>query len=151
MTFRKILSPVDFSDGSREAIKSAARLAIDHHAELVIFHAWYLPPVTFAGEFSYPAQTVTAMNESAERGMTAAIAEARSLGVETVSSRLVSGTPWQQIVELAIADPSIDLIVVGTQARTGLSRLVLGSTAEMVVRVATGVPWAGPWDGWWCS
>lgn len=136
MTLRKILSPVDFSEGSREAMRTAAHLAIEHHAELVVCHAWYLPPMTFAGDFSYPAQAVNDMNESAERGLATAIAEARALGVETVSSRLVTGSPWQQIVELAIADTSIDLIIVGTQGRTGLSRLLLGSTAEMVVRHA---------------
>ncbi|MEO8840406.1 MAG: universal stress protein [Kofleriaceae bacterium] len=136
MTFRKILSPIDFSEGARDAMKAAARLAIQHGAELVICHAWYIPPMAFGSEFGYSAALVSGANEDADRAVAAAVAEARSLGVAKVSSHVVSGPPWQQIVELATADPAIDLIVIGTHGRTGLSRMVLGSVAEMVVRHA---------------
>jgi len=45
------------------------------------------------------------------------------------------GAPWQEIVRLA-ADEHADMIVMGTQGRSGLDRLLLGSVAERVVRHA---------------
>ncbi|MEO8840980.1 MAG: universal stress protein [Kofleriaceae bacterium] len=136
MTLRKILSPIDFSEGARDAMRTASRLAIEQGAELVICHAWYIPPLAFGSEVGYSAELASSANEEADRALAAAVAEARSLGVAKVSSHVVSGPPWQQIVELAKADPSIDLIVIGTHGRTGLSRMFLGSVAEMVVRHA---------------
>jgi nucleotide-binding universal stress UspA family protein len=136
MTIRKILCPIDFSEDSRQAMKSAAQLAIEHRAELMIFHAWYIPPMALGSEFGYPAELVTDANGAADRGMAAAVVEARALGVATVSSRVVCGPPWQEIIASATADPAIDLIVIGTHGRTGLARVFLGSVAEMVVRHA---------------
>lgn len=48
---------------------------------------------------------------------------------------LREGTPWKEIVESAREWPA-DLIVVGTHGRSGLTRLLFGSTAEGVVRHA---------------
>jgi universal stress protein A len=51
-------------------------------------------------------------------------------------TRLVNmGVPYQRIVETATAE-QVDLIVMATRGRTGLSHLVLGSVAERVVRTA---------------
>jgi nucleotide-binding universal stress UspA family protein len=135
MTFRKILCPIDVS-GSTEAVRVAARIAIRHASELVIAHSWYLPPVVFAGEFSYPADLVQGLTADAERGLTAAVDEARTLGASRVTTLLLSGPPWERIVEAAEAAKEVDLIVVGTRGHTGLARLFLGSVAEMVVRHA---------------
>jgi nucleotide-binding universal stress UspA family protein len=49
---------------------------------------------------------------------------------------MLSGLPWQQIVETARCEPGLGLIVIGTHGRTGLSRVLLGSVAELVVRHA---------------
>jgi len=40
MPFRKILCPVDFSEPSREALRTAARLAVEGGAELTLVHVW---------------------------------------------------------------------------------------------------------------
>jgi nucleotide-binding universal stress UspA family protein len=45
------------------------------------------------------------------------------------------GVPWQEIVRLAVEEHA-DMIVMGTQGRTGLERLLLGSVAERVIRQA---------------
>jgi len=54
-----------------------------------------------------------------------------------VTTLALSGAPWDQIVSAARKDPAIDLIVLGTHGRTGLARLLMGSTAEQVVRKAS--------------
>jgi nucleotide-binding universal stress UspA family protein len=135
MTLRRILCPIDFSVASTEALHVAARIAVDHASELVVLHSWYLPPVVF-DELSYPADLVGALAEDAERGVAAALDDVQSLGVTRVSSRVVSGPPWERIVEAAEAATEVDLIVLGTRGRTGSARMVLGSVAEMVVRHA---------------
>jgi nucleotide-binding universal stress UspA family protein len=45
------------------------------------------------------------------------------------------GTPYHKIVEMAAAE-KVDLIVMATHGRTGLSHMVMGSVAERVVRTA---------------
>ncbi|MBA2540002.1 MAG: universal stress protein [Deltaproteobacteria bacterium] len=53
-----------------------------------------------------------------------------------MSTKFLQGAPWHAMVELAEADGSFDLIVMGTHGRTGLKRLLIGSIAEKVVRHA---------------
>jgi len=135
MPIKKILCAVDFSPGARQAMSTAVRLANVYEAELVLVHAWYLP-AALAGEYTYPADIVTEMTNEAHRGLDAAIAEATNLGATRVTAMLTQGMPWQQIVDAAKADPGFDLIVTGSRGRTGISRVLLGSVAELVVRHA---------------
>ena len=64
-------------------------------------------------------------------------ARAAALAAEGVTARAVvrAGVPWREIVHLA-AEEHADMIVMGTQGRTGLEHLLLGSVAERVVRTA---------------
>lgn len=130
---RKILCPIDFSSGSHHAFRVAARLASELDATLELVHAWHLPALATGGEYPLPGEAIQGMVDDAERGLTDTLAEAKKLGVARVTSQLVSGLPWERIVELA--GPN-DLIVMGTHGRTGISRFLLGSVAEKVVRHA---------------
>ena len=135
MSFAKILCPVDFSPGSQHAMKVAARLA-GTSAELVIAHAWYLPPLAFAGELPLPPSTIQDMVDDEHRGLEAAAAEASKLGAPRVSSIFLSGAAGDRIVSTLRDDPAFELVVMGTHGRTGLKRILLGSVAEYVVRHA---------------
>jgi nucleotide-binding universal stress UspA family protein len=136
MTFRKILCPTDFSTGSQHALRVAARLAKESKAELVIAHSWHVPDIAFA-EFTFPGDLIRQLAEDAERGLAAVVQEAKSLGVESVTSTLTEGWPWKDLVEVVEKDDGFDLIVIGTHGRTGLRRVMLGSVAEKVIRHAT--------------
>ncbi len=136
MSFRKILCPIDFSPGSDYALRVAVRLATHTGAELVIVHAWYLPPMAYAGEQPFPPAALQQMVDNGERGLAAAVREATTLGAERVSSRMLTGLPWDRIVETLRTDRALDLVVMGTHGRTGLARVLLGSVAEKVVRLA---------------
>jgi len=136
MAFRKVLCPIDFSTGSEQAMRVAARLANEHAAELVLVHVWHLPPVAFAGEYMYPADIVQQLGDDAQGALETATAEATKLGIARVTSTLLTGVPWQEIVEAAQRDAGATLVVIGTHGRTGLARVLLGSVAEMVVRHA---------------
>lgn len=62
--------------------------------------------------------------------------EAEETGAKLVTTRVVIGTPWHEIVEALRADRSFDLVIVGTHGRTGIKHVLLGSVAERVVRFA---------------
>jgi nucleotide-binding universal stress UspA family protein len=147
MSFRKILCPIDFSPTSDEALQVAARLATEQNAELVIAHAWYLPPAAFAGEYTYPAGMIRDILIDTEKNLAAAVTTARSLGASRVSSLVLEGQPWMTLVLQIENTKDIDLVVIGTHGRSGLSRFFLGSVAEMVVRHAPCSVLAVPTNG----
>lgn len=136
MAFTKIMCPVDFSPGSQQAMRTAVRIANEHDAELVVVHSWYMPPATFVGDYVYAADIVQTMSEDAQSALDNAVDEARKLGARRVRPRMLNGLPWQQIVEAAQNESGLGLIVIGTHGRTGLSRVLMGSVAELVVRHA---------------
>lgn len=136
MAFTKIMCPVDFSPGSQQAMRTAVRIANEQDAELLLVHSWYIPPVAFAGEYVYASDLVQTMTDDAQRALDGAVADARKLGARRVASRMLNGLPWQQIIDAARAEPGLGLIVIGTHGRTGLSRVLMGSVAELVVRHA---------------
>lgn len=146
MVIKKILCAIDFSLGSQRALREAARLAAEADGELVLVHVWYVPPSAFAGEYMIPPPVVQQMSDDASRGLDDAIRDAKTFGAKRVTAKLLQGVPWNAIVEM-VDDPSYDLVVIGTHGRTGLSRVLLGSVAEKVVRHAPCSVLAVPADG----
>lgn len=136
MTFRKILCPTDFSPGSQHAMRFAARLAAGSGAELVLAHVWHVPPFAFGGGDPFPGEALQRMAKDRERDLAAAVAQAIELGAPRVTSRFLTGVPWDQIVEALQGDEAFELAVLGTHGRTGLARILLGSVTEKVVRHA---------------
>jgi len=135
MGFQKILCPIDFSAGSQTAMSVAVRLAWESDAELVLVHAWHVPPPAIPVEYTFPPQTLELLRDDAQRGLDAAVRDAAALGAKRVSSLLLTAVPWRAIID-TLDDPTFDLVVIGTHGRTGVARILLGSVAEKVVRHA---------------
>lgn len=135
MAFKKILCPVDFSPGSQQAMRVAVRLANEADAELMLVHVWHLPPIASTEEATFPADTIELMIRDEERGLADASLMASKLGAKRVTTKFLTGVPWDQIVE-TLRDPAIGLVVLGAQGRTGFERILLGSVTEKVVRHA---------------
>jgi nucleotide-binding universal stress UspA family protein len=133
MAFQKILCPIDFSDGSREAMRVASQLATGPGASVTLVHVWQMPGYPLA---PMAGDIVQGLVDDAERELAVWKGLATGLGIAQVTTRFVTGAPWHEVVELARADVSIDLIVIGTHGRTGLAHALLGSVAEKVVRHA---------------
>jgi nucleotide-binding universal stress UspA family protein len=136
MTFKKILCPTDFSAGSEQAMRVAIRIANEADAELVLVHAWHLPPMAYGSEYALAAEVMQEIGESARAALEAATREAAVLGAKRLASRLLSGAPRYEIVRVLEHDPAFDLVVMGTHGRTGLARILLGSVAADVIRHA---------------
>jgi universal stress protein A len=133
MRFKKLLVAVDFSEPSQAAFHTAAQLAADAGAQLVIVHVFQ--PASYTGPLMPVAATEDAQRD-ARASLAALERQAESVGARRVSSALLTGTPWHEIVELARKDEAIDLVVLGTHGHTGLKHVLIGSVAERVVRHA---------------
>lgn len=130
-TVRKILVPVDFFAKSLRALRVAADLAAQQGAELRVLHVMELPhPAPSAGAVEQAETDIqaTSMKMLADICRQALL----SAGVER---EVAWGNPAEVIVQKA-EEWEVDLIVMGTAARKGVSRLLLGSVAESVVRSA---------------
>jgi nucleotide-binding universal stress UspA family protein len=130
MHVSKILFPTDFSEASQHALAWAASLARDNGATLVIAHVEE-PPITYGGgEMYYPLEEP---DRDTLRESLAHVMPADPLVL--CEHKLLVGDPASAIVSAAESEGA-DLIVMGTHGRTGLTRLLMGSVAEAVVRRA---------------
>jgi nucleotide-binding universal stress UspA family protein len=131
MQISKILVPVDFSTPTRAAVQMATSLAKDHGASLLLLHVEE-PPLAYGGGELYYG--VDAPDVDALRKM---LEEVKPTDPNVFCTRrLVTGDPAAAIVRVAEED-SADLIVMSTHGRTGVTRFLMGSVAEEVVRKAT--------------
>ena len=133
-TFKNILCPVDFSSCSRNALTAATELARTSEAALTIIHVWQ-PPLFGAPDATIPGEVIQTMADTAEHTLADWEASARAAGIKTVTSTMVAGTPWSEIIRL-VGVTHADLVVMGTHGRTGLDHALIGSVAERVVRHA---------------
>ncbi len=136
MTFQKILCPIDFSECSKSAMRTAVQLARESGAPLTLLHVWHFPAYAFAPDAPIPVNLIQELAADAECSLVEWGRDAKALGAERVSTLLVEGVPWDRIVDTLGRDPSYDLAVMGTHGRTGLKHVLLGSVAEKVVRHA---------------
>ncbi|MDE0206924.1 MAG: universal stress protein [Candidatus Tectomicrobia bacterium] len=132
MTYARILVPTDFSADADHALEHAIGLARQFQSRLTLVHVvhLYLPGSAEAGFPAYVEQ----LRRDADQQLQAprSRVEATEVPFETCTEM---GVPADRIVEVA-RDRQVDLIVMGTQGRTGLPHLLLGSVAEHVVRLA---------------
>lgn len=134
--WKKLLCPIDFSDASREALETAAALAKRHGAALTLFHAYPVPGYTFPdGSFVASSKMLEELAEQANRHLAEWKAIAVAAGVTSVEAATAVGEPAHEIVTFA-TEHGMDLVVVGTHGRTGLTHALMGSVAERVVRKA---------------
>jgi nucleotide-binding universal stress UspA family protein len=127
----KILFPTDFSTASEDALRWATSLARDSGATLSIVHVEE-PPMAYGGGEMYIALDDDETKGELRRMLGNVVPTDHNVPFE---HRLLVGEPATAIVEDAEKEGA-DLIVMGTHGRTGLSRLLMGSVAEAVVRRA---------------
>ena len=132
----KILHPTDFSACAEEARAHAIRLARALGAELVLLHVLVETPLY--GEGLVAMKQVRELYETqrkwAGETLEARAAEASAAGA-TTRWKLSVGVPFEEIVRAA-REEGADMIVMGTHGRRGLDRLLLGSVANRVIRLA---------------
>ena len=133
---KKILVPIDFSEESKKALLYALPFAEQFGAEIILLHV-VTPMIRPEGYMIVPValegRTVAWMYE---REQQLASLRHREIGEMIKGGNIVQmGKPDQEIITLAKAR-KVDLIIIATHGYSGLKHVVLGSTAERVVRHA---------------
>jgi universal stress protein A len=130
-----ILVPIDFSDDSRKALRYALTFAKDFGARISLVYVFqpYVYPLEMSPEPLMPPNAVF-VKESQKRLEKFAEKEISPSLLDKVYVK--TGKPFREIVDLA-KKIHADLIVISTHGYTGLKRMVLGSTAESIIRYAT--------------
>lgn len=129
LRIQTILIPTDFSPGSEPALDVAHSLTRDHQARLILMNVVLPPPVR---EVALPDAEMAGLVAGAKKQLAVLAARFSDLPVET---HAVVGDAGHAIVETA-REAQADLIVMGTQGRSGVTRFLLGSVAEHVLRHA---------------
>lgn len=127
-----IVYPTDFSVLSEATLEVAVAVARETGGRLLITHVKHdvLPNRLEPGPIGVP-------QDVDELPLARMLEEIRPSDPQVpFEHRLLSGDPAEQILQLAARERA-DLIVMSTHGRTGLSRALLGSVAEVVVRRAS--------------
>jgi nucleotide-binding universal stress UspA family protein len=133
--YKRILVPVDGSETSNRAVVAALQMARENGGRVRLLHA--LDELAYLTGYEYSADLLQAARDQGGRVLTDALSMAESAAV-TADTKLVE-TAGRRLGELVAEEArnwEADLVVVGTHGRRGMSRILLGSGAEQVLRLA---------------
>lgn len=138
--FNRILISVDGSDTSNKALVAGLQLARETSGSVRLVH--FMNEMAYMGGVdpygTYSADLAGMMREGGAKVLSDAMAVAQSAGVE--ASQVLLDEPGKRLgeaVSAAATSWGADLVVVGSHGRRGLGRVLLGSGAEQILRLAT--------------
>jgi nucleotide-binding universal stress UspA family protein len=131
--FKHILAPTDFGESSGRALEVAMDLSKKYAAALTLLHTYEIPGYFYPGMPATAADLLAPIREIAEKHIEETLAEIRK-ELPHAQSQCCFGVPWQEILRV-VTENSVDLVVMGTHGRRGLSHALLGSVAEKTVRL----------------
>jgi nucleotide-binding universal stress UspA family protein len=132
---RKILIPIDFSELSRKALHYANALAKQSRAGMFLLHVVEPVPLV-TSEFAFAAASVSDFRPSQKEATRRIATWRKAIDSSVPVLTLVRAGESAREIVTAASECDCDLIVIGTHGRTGLDRMMMGSTAERVVRFA---------------
>jgi nucleotide-binding universal stress UspA family protein len=137
--FKRILIPVDGSDTATKALIAGLQMARETSASVRLVHVVnemaYLGGIDPYG--TYSADLAGMMREGGAKVLTDAMAIAQSAGIEASQALLDEpGKRLGESVAEAVKLWSADLVVVGSHGRRGIGRVLMGSGAEQILRLA---------------
>ncbi|MHC4183030.1 MAG: universal stress protein [Planctomycetota bacterium] len=134
INLKKILCPIDHSDGSKEALKYAVSFAMKNEAKLYLLH------VIDIRSFDESIDTMATQipNDETIKQLKTKLLECIPEEIRSdmqIEALVVQGIPFAEIISIAKGN-NVDMIVMGTHGRTGLAHIMIGSVSEKVVRKA---------------
>jgi nucleotide-binding universal stress UspA family protein len=133
MNIEKLLLATDFSSWARRAEEYALSLAGSWRAHLTVMTVLEFPP-GMNPDYPVNQQYLTDRMREASEQLVEFKGRATKRGI-VVATRIATGIPSEELNAAALAEES-RLIIVGTRGKTGLAHVLLGSTAERVIRTA---------------
>ncbi len=132
-TITKLLLATDFSEWARRAEDYACSLASSWHIPLTVMTVLEFPP-GLNPDYPVNQQYLAYRMSEASGQLSDFKVHAARRGI-AVATRMATGIPSEEVNTAALAEGS-ELIVMGTRGKTGLAHVLLGSTAERVIRTA---------------
>lgn len=129
---KKILLPIDFSAAGKPALRYAKAFAQLTKASICLVHV--MERIYSPDEFTYIQIDITKTEGQVSREI-GALQMGMFQEIKTDFS-IRQGLPFQEIVDAA-EEKNADLIIMATHGYTGFRRILIGSTAERVIRYAT--------------
>ncbi|GAH46139.1 unnamed protein product [marine sediment metagenome] len=133
---KKILLPIDFSGASIKILQYAIFLAEKYNAKIFIVSVVEYP-YTISGvpHFRPNDEYEEKMIRIAEKNMASFIEENKDLMPVSFESSILFGHAAEKIISYAEME-SFDLIIIGTHGHKGLEKMLFGSVAEKIIKLA---------------
>jgi universal stress protein A len=133
ITIKSILCPMDFSDASKNAYRYACEFAKSMGSKVILLNVIEPRPIAAEMSLSYiPLEEDLVV--AAREDFIPMVKEAETAGID-VSADVTIGLPAESILQ-HVAELDVNLLIMGSHGKTGLSRLLMGSVAEAVIRKA---------------
>lgn len=133
-TIRRILVATDLSPRAERAVERAARLCVAHGAELELLHVFNSKPLQrLLGHADAVDSAERELRREAQTGLHEQAESLRHRHGITVGAQLIDGRPARTIAERAA---SADLLVIGSHGEHFVRDLLLGGTAQKLVRLS---------------
>jgi len=133
MRVKSILAPTDFSETANHAVEQAIELSLCYGAELHLLHVVEARHHDQAAVTGVLQDYLQKLEEDAEQSLALKVDVLRGNKVDVRYETTRDATPFDGIAE-KVKELEPDLIVIGTHGRTGLTRLLMGSVVEKVLR-----------------
>ena len=135
MQIQRILVPTDFSENAQHAMEYAITLAKRCSATIHLLHAPVLPAYLLMDlSYSPGPEAVTRIMNEAREALEGQAQVVQAAGIEHFTA-IRDGTVHETIRDYAV-DQQIDVVVLGTHGRSGMSKLIYGSVTERVLKTA---------------
>jgi nucleotide-binding universal stress UspA family protein len=132
--FHHILVPVDFGGPSRKALETGIELSRRFGSQLILVHVYEIPSYVYDGAVYSTVDLFGPIEEAAREHLAKTLREVQAQ-VPSAKAVLRRGAPAAEILAV-IDEMHPDLVIMGTHGRKGLSRALLGSVAERIVRLS---------------
>jgi nucleotide-binding universal stress UspA family protein len=130
--YKKILVPLDGSEFAEKALDEAEKLAKSFDSEIILLQVVPFLPIYGSPELVTPLIIDEKQKESAERYLINLVEELKKRGFKVTSAVRTGQQVPAEIIDFS-KESGVDLIVMSTSGRSGISRWVLGSVAHKVL------------------
>jgi nucleotide-binding universal stress UspA family protein len=133
--FKRIVVATDFGAPSERAIDLAIELVKKFDAHLTVVHTLEIPSYSYVTMSYTSADLITPLVDAAVAALEECMGRVR-VALPSASSMFRRGDPTKETLD-AVGEVHGDVLVVGTHGRRGVTRALLGSVAEKLVRLAS--------------
>lgn len=135
--YKKILVPLDGSELAKKSLDQAEKLARTFDAEIILFEVVPYMPIYGSPELVTPLIVDERQRESAENYLATVAEELKEKGLRVTTMVKTGHQVALEIIEFA-KESGVDLIIMSTHGRSGITRWVLGSvTIKVLTRAET--------------